>query len=243
MLSVRNVHVNYGPIKALKGVSLDIRSNGITAIIGANGSGKTTLLHFISGLVTPEEGDLLYEGISIAAWPTEARVKHGIAHVMEGRRLFKDQTVYDNLLLAAHFRTPRLEKKTITNKMEQVFQRFPILESKKHQPAGTLSGGQQQLLIISAALLSGPKLLLLDEPSLGLAPVIIDEVYSFLQELKQAGMTIFISEQMAALALRIADYGYVLDRGAIVKSGDSAYLKALLASDDLSSIYLGKGNH
>lgn len=243
MLNIKNITVNYGPISALKGVSLEVKKGQITAIIGANGSGKSTLLNSISGLLEISSGEIYFENKLIHNIPVEERVKLGIAHVLEGRRLFKDQTVHDNLLIGLHFRNKN--KKSIKNGMErinEVYERFPILKEKRNQLAGTLSGGQQQLLIISMALLSNPKLLILDEPSLGLAPIIVDQVYQYLQELKNEGVTIVVSEQLAALALRIADYGYVLEHGKVVLSGDRDYLQSLLDSEQLSSVYLGKVN-
>ncbi|PLR78615.1 ABC transporter ATP-binding protein [Bacillus sp. V3-13] len=240
MLNMKNIHVNYGPVKALKGVSLDIEKDKITAIIGANGAGKSTLLSVISGLVNPDDGEVIYNNRPIHNIPAEDRVKQGISHVMEGRRLFKDQTVHDNLVLAFHFRNLKKERKNLTLRINNVYERFPVLAEKRNQKAGTLSGGQQQLLIISMAILSMPQLLLLDEPSLGLAPIIVDHVYQYLNELKSNGVTIVISEQMAALALRIADHGYVMERGTIVEHGNVDHLKSLMDSNQLSSIYLGK---
>lgn len=242
MLNVKDVHVNYGPISALKGISLEIKSGHITAIIGANGSGKSTLLNAISGLVDVNSGEIIFENNPIHNIAVEERVKLGIAHVLEGRRLFKDQTVHDNLLIGLHFRENSRSKgiKNGLERINEVYKRFPILQEKRNQLAGTLSGGQQQLLIISMALLSNPKLLILDEPSLGLAPIIVDQVYQYLEELKNDGVTIVVSEQLAALALRIADYGYVLEHGKMIKSGDNNYLKTLLESDELSTVYLGK---
>jgi branched-chain amino acid transport system ATP-binding protein len=240
MLNISDLHVSYGPVKALKGVSLTIERNQITAIIGANGAGKSTLLNTITGLVTPDSGEITYQDSPLNNIPVEKRVKMGISHVLEGRRLFKDQTVQDNLLIGLYFRNGKEETKNFAKKITEVYERFPILGEKKNQLAGTLSGGQQQMLIIAVALLSNPQLLLLDEPSLGLAPIIIDEVYCLLEEFKKNGMTIVISEQMAALALRVADAGYVLERGRIVEQGEVQYLKSLLDSDGLSSVYLGK---
>ncbi|WP_126426321.1 ABC transporter ATP-binding protein [Brevibacillus marinus] len=239
MVEIQNLSVCYGPIAALQEISLTFAEQKIHAIIGANGAGKSTLLKSISGLVAPQQGRIRYHGQEIQHIQVEDRVKLGIAHVLEGRRLFKDQTVHDNLLLGFHFRNPKERRQKGIAKINEVYERFPILGSKRNQLAGTLSGGQQQILIIATAILSEPKLLLLDEPSLGLAPIIIDEVYQFLQELKANGMTIVISEQLAALALRVADAGYVLERGKIVEQGDAFYLKSLLDSDGLSSVYLG----
>ncbi|MFE4523750.1 ABC transporter ATP-binding protein [Cytobacillus firmus] len=239
MLKIKNLHVNYGPINALKGISIDIKENHITAIIGANGSGKSTLLSTISGLIIPDQGEILYKDLPIQNKQVEERVKHGIAHVMEGRRLFKDQSVHDNLLLGFYFRNTKKNKQNMVQQINEVYERFPILGEKKNQKAGTLSGGQQQLLIISMAILSKPKLLLLDEPSLGLAPIIVDQVYQFLNELKDSGVTILVSEQMAALAMRIADYGYILERGKIVGNGDVQYLQSMMNSDEISSVYFG----
>jgi branched-chain amino acid transport system ATP-binding protein len=240
MLKINDLHVNYGPIKALKGVSIDIAEGKITAIIGANGSGKSTMLSAISGLIIPDQGEIYYKDTPIQSKPVEERMKQGIAHVMEGRRLFKDQSVHDNLLLGFYFRNSKENKKNMLKEINEVYERFPILGEKKHQLAGTLSGGQQQLLIISMAILSKPQLLLLDEPSLGLAPIIVDQVYQFLDELKAAGVTIIVSEQMAALAMRIADYGYVLERGKVVGKGDIHYLKSMMDSDEMSSVYFGE---
>jgi len=240
MLKINDIHVNYGPINALKGVSIDVQEKQITAIIGANGSGKSTLLNAISGLIIPDHGEIFYNGTSIQTKPVEDRVKNGIAHVMEGRRLFKDQSVHDNLLLGFYFRSSKENKKNMMKQINEVYERFPILGEKKHQQAGTLSGGQQQLLIISMAILSKPQLLLLDEPSLGLAPIVVDQVYQYLNELKEVGVTIIVSEQMAALAMRIADYGYLLERGKIVGHGDVQYLQSMMDSDEMTSVYFGE---
>ncbi|ARK29734.1 ABC transporter ATP-binding protein [Halalkalibacter krulwichiae] len=239
MLNVKNLAVNYGPIKALKGVSITAKENEITAIIGANGAGKSTLLNSISGLITKASGDIIYRGKSLNDIPVEERMKMGIAHVLEGRHLFKDQTVHDNLLLGAYFRNKKSERKDSMKRIKEVYEKFPVLYEKKNQISGTLSGGQQQMLIIAVALLSKPKLLLLDEPSLGLAPIIVDEVYKLLHDLQKSGVTIIMSEQMAGLALRIADAGFVIEGGKIVDQGDNEYLKNLL-SNGLSSVYLGK---
>lgn len=239
MLKIKDLHVSYGPIKALKGVSIEIEENKITAVIGANGSGKSTMLGAISGLIIPEQGEIYYKDTPIQTKPVEERVKQGIAHVMEGRRLFKDQTVHDNLLIGFYFRNSKENKKNVMKQIIEVYERFPILGEKKNQLAGTLSGGQQQLLIISMAILSKPQLLLLDEPSLGLAPIIVDQVYQYLNELKEDGVTIIVSEQMAALAMRIADYGYVLERGKIVGKGDVQHLKSMMDSDVMTAVYFG----
>lgn len=239
MLSMKNISVDYGPISALDDVSMNIGKNNITAIIGANGSGKSTLLKTISGLTSPKSGEVNFEGNDITKVVVENRVKKGIAHVMEGRRLFKNQTVHDNLLIASHFRNLKENRDNSKRYIMDIYNRFNILEEKKDQLSGTLSGGQQQLLIISMALLSKPRLLLLDEPSLGLAPVIVDQVYDYLKELKSEGVTIIVAEQIATLAIRIADYGYVLEHGKVVKYGDVNYLKSLIESNELSSVYLG----
>lgn len=237
MISTKNLYISYGPIEALKGISLECEENKITAIIGSNGAGKSTLLSSISGLVVPIQGEIYYNQSPIHKKTVEERVKNGIAHVMEGRRLFKNQTVHDNLLISHHFRNDKSNRKNAIKEINQVYERFPILGEKKEQLAGTLSGGQQQILIISMAILSKPQVLLLDEPSLGLAPIIVEQVYDYLRELKQQGVTIIVAEQMAALAIRIADYGYVIERGQVVDHGDTNYLRKKVESNEMSEFY------
>ncbi len=233
ILLVENLSVNYGKIEALRNVSLQIKEGEIVALIGANGAGKTTLLRTLSGLVAPRSGRIDYLGREITRLASDRRVREGIAQVPEGRGLFSVLSVEDNLLLGAY---TRKDRDAIARDLREVYRRFPILEEKRRQYAGTLSGGQQQMVAVGRALMSRPKLLLLDEPGMGLAPVIVDEIFSTLSRLRDEGTTIFLVEQNAHLALGFADRAYVLENGRIVREGPS---RELLDDESVKEAYLG----
>ncbi|WP_457602726.1 ABC transporter ATP-binding protein [Nitratifractor sp.] len=233
MLLVENLSVNYGKIEALREVSLQIEKGEIVALIGANGAGKTTLLRTLSGLITPRSGRIDYLGREITRLPSDRRVREGIAQVPEGRGLFATLTVEDNLLLGAY---TRKNPKEILHDLEEIYGRFPILKEKRKVFAGTLSGGQQQMVAVGRALMCRPRLLLLDEPGMGLAPVIVDEIFGTLGRLRDEGTTIFLVEQNAHLALGSSDRAYVLENGRIVREGPS---QELLDDDSVKEAYLG----
>ncbi|MFC0299004.1 ABC transporter ATP-binding protein [Geobacillus jurassicus] len=233
MLKVDQIDVFYGNIHALKGVSLEVNKGEIVTLIGANGAGKTTLLKTISGLLKPKNGDIVYEGASIAGKAAQAIVKQGISHVPEGRRVFANMTVEENLELGAFLRK---DKEGIQQDFAKVFQLFPRLEERRKQLAGTLSGGEQQMLAIGRALMARPKLLLLDEPSMGLAPLLVKTIFRIIQEINESGTTILLVEQNAHMALSIAHRAYVLESGRVVLSGTASELQA---SEQVKQAYLG----
>ena len=233
MLEIKDIHVYYGAIHAIKGVSLTVRQGEIVTLIGSNGAGKSTTLRTISGLLKPKEGDILFEGESIAGRPAQAIVKAGVSQVPEGRRIFANMTVMENLELGAYSRT---DADGIEADMNMVFERFPRLLERKEQAAGTLSGGEQQMLAMGRALMSRPRLLLLDEPSMGLAPLLIREIFSIIADINRAGTTVLLVEQNANMALSIAHRAYVLETGRIALSGDA---KELAASEEVRKAYLG----
>ena len=233
LLKVENLHVNYGMIRALKGISFEVNRGEIVSLIGANGAGKTTTLHTITGLIRPKEGEVLYKGESITHIPAHKIVGMGMVHVPEGRRIFQGLTVYDNLLLGAYSRKDKAE---IEQNMENVFKQFPRLEERRRQLAGTLSGGEQQMLAMGRGLMSHPKLMMLDEPSMGLAPILVEQIFSIIQELHKAGTTILLVEQNAQMALSIADRAYVLETGSITMSGNA---QDLMHDDRIRTAYLG----
>ncbi len=240
MLRVKNLDVYYGMVHALRTTSLHVASQEIVALIGANGAGKTTLLSAISGLIRPKGGDILLEGKSIARARPDLIVKLGIAHVPEGRRIFKPMSVEDNLLLGSYSRFTLRRAASIRREVDEVFTLFPRLAERRKQVAGTLSGGEQQMLAIGRALLGGPKVLILDEPSMGLAPKIIREIFEHIEMLRrEKGLTILLVEQNAKAALRIADRGYVLETGKVVLEGSAA---DLLVNRDVQRAYLGGEN-
>jgi branched-chain amino acid transport system ATP-binding protein len=240
MLELRGVSVAYGAIQALTDVTLTVPAGRVTAIVGANGAGKSTCLRVVSGLTVPVRGEIHFEGASLARVSAERRRALGIAHVMEGRRLFGDQRVHDNLLLGAYARLRRGEGKRVADDLAAMYARFPILAEKREALAATLSGGQQQMLVIAMALVSRPRLLLLDEPSLGLAPKMVEEVFRQVSELGRAGQTVLLVEQMASLGLEVAAYGYVFERGRVVAQGLSAELLRGGDTARLSEVYLGR---
>ncbi len=233
MLSIKNIDVFYGNIQALRGVSLEVEKGEIVSLIGANGAGKSTTLKAISGLVHPKNGTIEFEGINITNKPAQDIVKMRISQVPEGRRTFAQMTVQENLELGAYLRK---DKEGIRNSFDRVFERFPILEERRFQKAGTLSGGEQQMLAMGRALMSQPKLLLLDEPSMGLAPILVQEIFNIIKTINEQGTTILLVEQNANMALSIADKVYVLETGRIVLSGDAAELQQ---SEEVRKAYLG----
>jgi len=233
MLLLKNLSVNYGKIEALRSIDLEVAEGEFLALIGANGAGKSTLLKTISGLIRPKEGSIRYRGEEIARWGSDRRVREGIAQVPEGRGLFGILSVEDNLLLGAY---TRRDKKEIEKDLQKVYERFPILYEKRRDYAGTLSGGQQQMVAVGRALMSRPKLLLLDEPGMGLAPVIVEEIFGVLSELSKEGVTIFLVEQNAHLALTHSHRAYVLENGRIVREGPS---RELLHDEKVKEAYLG----
>ncbi|MBW4691881.1 MAG: ABC transporter ATP-binding protein [Lyngbya sp. HA4199-MV5] len=233
LLTLQKLSVNYGGIQALQAIDLDINAGEIVTLIGANGAGKTTTLRAISRIINIRDGCILYNGQNITRQPAHKIVKLGIAHSPEGRRILARQTVLDNLQLGAYTRFDRLGIKA---DIEQQFLTFPRLAERRHQLAGTLSGGEQQMLAIARALMSRPKLLLLDEPSLGLAPAIVREIFGIMQTLHTTGVTILLVEQNATLALQYADRGYVLEAGHITLSGAAS---DLLNDDQVKKAYLG----
>lgn len=233
MLKISGLNVHYGVIHALKDVELEVEEGSIVALIGSNGAGKTTLLRTISGLIKPTSGSINYQGISTLSLSPQILPTKGLVQVPEGRRIFSGLTVYENLLMGAYLRK---DKAGIQKDLKLVYERFPILENRKHQDASTLSGGEQQMLAISRALMAKPKLLLLDEPSMGLAPILVKEIFSIIKEINAQGTTILVVEQNAFQALKIADKAYVLETGTIVLSGTGA---ELLSSPEVQKVYLG----
>ena len=233
MLKIDNIHVYYGAIHALKGVSLEVRKGEIVTLIGANGAGKSTTLRTVSGLLAPKSGAITFLGENIAGTPAHEIVKHGISQVPEGRRIFAEMSVQENLELGAF---TRKDKDGVAKDFDLVYRRFPRLEERRKQQAGTLSGGEQQMLAMGRALMSRPKLLLLDEPSMGLAPLLIKEIFSIIVDINKAGTTILLVEQNANMALSIANRAYVLETGRITLSGSA---KDLAASEEVRKAYLG----
>lgn len=233
MLKVNEIDVFYGAIQALFSVSLEVKKGEIVTLIGANGAGKSTLLKTISGLIRPRSGTILFEDIDITKKSSMEIVKLGISHVPEGRRVFPEMTVLENLELGAFLRK---DKQAIKKDLELVFERFPRLYERKNQLAGTLSGGEQQMLAIGRSLMSRPKLLLLDEPSMGLAPILVTEIFKIIKEINSQGTTILLIEQNANMALSIADRAYVIETGKIVLSGDA---KEIAANPEVKKAYLG----
>jgi len=235
MLKIHNLAVNYGAVAALKDVSLEVRAGEVVTIIGANGAGKSTLMRAISGLEPASSGRIEFEGLDCTALAPHRRVARGIAQSPEGRQVFPDQTVRDNLLLGAYLR--KSHSAELESDIETQFDIFPRLRERQDQWAGTLSGGEQQMLAIGRALMARPKLLLLDEPSLGLAPLIVKEIFSVIRALRERGVTILLVEQMANQALKVADRAYVLKTGEIASSGSA---REMLADPAVREAYLGK---
>ncbi len=233
MLKVKNLNVYYGNIHALHNISFEVNEGEIVTLIGANGAGKTTTLHSISGLIPIESGEIEFLGHKLQTFSPHKIVGLGLIQVPEGRRIFSNLTVRENLEMGAFIRKDREQ---IKKDYEMVYTRFPRLKERLRQMAGTLSGGEQQMLAIARALMSKPKLLLLDEPSMGLAPLLVKEIFSIIQEINQAGTTVLLVEQNAHLALSVADRAYVLETGRIVAQGSA---KALASSEDVRKAYLG----
>ncbi|WCK56366.1 ABC transporter ATP-binding protein [Aneurinibacillus sp. Ricciae_BoGa-3] len=233
MLKINNVAVQYGNVQALKGVSLEVKQGEAVTLIGSNGAGKSTLLKTISGLIRPKAGSILFEGEEITNSNPDKIVSRGIAHVPEGRRIFTNMTVMENLRIGAYLRK---DKEQLKADYEEVFSLFPILKERVNQMAGTLSGGEQQMLALSRALLSKPKLIILDEPSLGLAPVMVDIVFDVIKKVQKLGITVLLVEQNAHLALEASERAYVIETGEIKFSGISS---SLLKDERVIEAYLG----
>ncbi len=234
MLEIKDLEVYYGVIQAIKGVSFQVNEGEIIALIGANGAGKTTILHTITGLIAPKKGSVIFEGKEITKVPAHKIVSLGMAHVPEGRRVFSQLTVYQNLKLGAYTRS---DKDGIEETLQEVYKRFPRLEERRNQIAGTLSGGEQQMLAMGRALMSRPRIILMDEPSMGLSPILVNEIFDIIQRVSDAGTTVLLVEQNAKKALSIADRAYVLETGNIVMSGDAA---VLMDDDSIRKAYLGE---
>jgi len=233
MLEIKNLNVHYGVIHALKDVSLMVKEGEIVTLLGANGAGKTTTLRTISGLNKATGGEVIFEGKEITVLPASKRVEMGISQVPEGRRIFPAMTIVENLELGAYL---RCDKADIKKDMDNVYERFPILGQRKKQTAGTLSGGEQQMLAMGRALMSRPKILLLDEPSMGLAPLLVREIFDIIENINKTGTTILLVEQNAKMALSIAHRAYVIETGSIVMSGTG---EELAKSDEIKKSYLG----
>lgn len=234
MLEIKDIQVYYGMIQAIKGVSFHVDEGEVVALIGANGAGKTTILHTISGLLSPKSGSVLFEGKDITKVPGHKIVSMGMAHVPEGRRVFAQLTVLQNLKMGAY---TRKNKEEIQQMLQTVFERFPRLEERQNQPAGTLSGGEQQMLAMGRALMSHPKIILMDEPSMGLSPIFVNEIFDIIQAVRDSGTTVLLVEQNARKALTIADRAYVLETGKIVLEGKA---DDLLENDSIKKAYLGE---
>ncbi len=233
MLKVENLEVYYGAIHAIKGIDFEVNQGEIVTLIGANGAGKTTILHTVSGLIKPKTGTVKLFDSEISSIEAHKIVEMGMAHVPEGRRVFAKMSVQENLEMGAY---TRKDKENFDEDYEMVFQKFPRLKERRKQLAGTMSGGEQQMLAMARALMSRPKLLLLDEPSMGLAPILVDEIFNIVQEINKAGTTVLLVEQNAHKALSIANRAYVLETGAIVLSGNA---KELMHDEQVKKAYLG----
>ena len=234
MLEIRDLEVNYGAINAIKKISFDVNEGEVIALIGANGAGKTTTLHTITGLHKARAGSVMFMGKDILKLPPHKIVQMGMAHVPEGRRIFQQLSVYKNLTLGAF---TRKDKKGVEESLARVYERFPRLEERKRQIAGTLSGGEQQMLAMGRALMSDPKIILMDEPSLGLSPLLVEEVFRIIRDIKAGGTTVLLVEQNAKKALEIADRAYVLETGRITLRGNA---KELMNDDSVKKAYLGE---
>ena len=234
MLEVKDLQVYYGMIQAIKGISFEVNQGEVIALIGANGAGKTTILHTVTGLLAPKKGSVIFEGQDITKVPAHKIVSMGMAHVPEGRRVFAQLSVFDNLKMGAYTRKDKTE---IEESLEMVYKRFPRLEERKNQMAGTLSGGEQQMLAMGRALMSKPKIILMDEPSMGLSPIFVNEIFDIIQEVSASGTTVLLVEQNAKKALSIADRAYVLETGTIALEGDA---KVLMNDDSIKKAYLGE---
>ena len=234
MLEVKDLEVYYGVIQAIKGVSFHVEKGEVIALIGANGAGKTTILHTVTGLISPKKGSVIFEGKDITKVPAHKIVSMGMAHVPEGRRVFAELSVYENLKMGAYTRTDKAE---IEDSLKNVDKRFPRLEERKNQMAGTLSGGEQQMLAMGRALMSKPGIILMDEPSMGLSPILVNEIFDIIRSVSESGTTVLLVEQNAKKALSIADRAYVLETGNITLEGNA---KDLLEDDSIKKAYLGE---
>ena len=234
MLEIKDLKVSYGMIQAIKGISFEVNKGEVIALIGANGAGKTTILHTITGLLNADSGSVTYEGKDITRMPGHKIVSMGIAHVPEGRRVFANMTVLQNLKLGAYTRKDKAE---IAETLEMVYTRFPRLKERKNQLAGTLSGGEQQMLAMGRAMMSHPQIILMDEPSMGLSPIFVNEIFDIIEEVSKSGTTVLLVEQNAKKALSIADRAYVLETGNIVLDGKAS---ELLDNDSIKKAYLGE---
>ena len=234
MLEIKDLCVNYGVIKALKGISFEVNEGEVIALIGANGAGKTTTLHTITGLINAKSGSIVLEGKDITKTPAHKIVKMGIAHVPEGRRIFQNLTVLDNIRLGAF---TRKDKDGIAEDIEKVYKLFPRLSERKTQVAGTLSGGEQQMLAMGRALMSKPRIVVMDEPSMGLSPILVSEIFEIIESIRKQGTTVLLVEQNAKKALSIADRAYVLETGRIVLSGKAS---DLINDESVKKAYLGE---
>ncbi|MBE6546113.1 MAG: ABC transporter ATP-binding protein [Ruminococcaceae bacterium] len=234
LLQVTDLEVYYGVIKALKGISFHVNPGEIVSLIGANGAGKTTTLHTITGLIHPRHGSIVYNGQDLTKVPAHKIVSLGLAHVPEGRRIFQNLSVYDNLLLGAYTQS---DKAKINEQMEQVFDQFPRLKERRKQQAGTLSGGEQQMLAMGRALLSDPQMIVMDEPSMGLSPLLVSEIFEIIQSFRKAGKTVLLVEQNAKKAMTISDRVYVLETGSISAEGNAA---DLINDERIKKAYLGE---
>ena len=234
MLEVKDLQVYYGVIQALKGISFEVNQGEVIALIGANGAGKTTTLQTLTGIIPSKAGSIRFEGKDITKVPAHKIVEMGMAHVPEGRRVFADMTVYENLLMGAY---TRKDKNEIAQSLANVYKRFPRLEERKNQRAGTLSGGEQQMLAMGRALMSKPRIILMDEPSMGLSPIFVNEIFDIIKEVSEGGTTVLLVEQNAKKALSIADRAYVLETGNITLSGKA---EELLNDESVQKAYLGE---
>ena len=234
MLKVTDLQVYCGVIQALKGISFEVNEGEVIALIGANGAGKTTILHTVTGLINQKAGKIEFEGKDISHTPAYKIVAEGMAHVPEGRRVFAELSVYDNLMMGAY---TRKDKKEIAETLAMVYKRFPRLEERKKQMAGTLSGGEQQMLAMGRALMSKPKIILMDEPSMGLSPIFVNEIFEIIKAVSASGTTVLLVEQNAKKALSIADRAYVLETGKIIFEGDA---KVLMNDERVKKAYLGE---
>ena len=234
MLEIKDLQVYYGMINAIKGISFEVNPGEVIALIGANGAGKTTVLHTITGLVTPKSGSITFEGKDLVKTPAHKILSLGMAHVPEGRRIFQQLTVYENLKLGAYIMHDR---KQVEKNLEYVYEHFPRLKERKKQVAGTLSGGEQQMLAMGRALMTNPKILLLDEPSMGLSPLLVNEIFGIIKEVSEDGTTVLLVEQNAKKALSIANRAYVLETGNISLEGEAS---VLMNDDNVKKAYLGE---
>lgn len=234
MLEIKDLHVYYGMIHAIKGVSFEVNQGEIIALIGANGAGKTTILHTISGLLEPKKGSIIFEGNELTKIPAHKIVSLGMAQVPEGRRVFSQMSVYQNLKMGAYTQS---DKEQFKETLEMIYERFPRLKEREKQPAGTLSGGEQQMLAMGRALMSHPKIILMDEPSMGLSPILVNEIFDIIKSVNETGTTVLLVEQNAKKALTIADRAYVLETGKVSMEGKAS---ELLSDDAVKKAYLGE---